>query len=58
LWWLCNVAHWAAALPGASVPVPAGAIGAFTVAAVTVAAVALVRWRKARLSGRHETIGW
>jgi competence protein ComEC len=58
LWWLCNVAHWAAALPGASVPVPAGAIGAFTVAAVTVAAVALVRWRKTRLSGRHETIGW
>jgi len=58
LWWLCNVAHWAAALPGASVPVPAGALGAFTVAAVTVAAVALVRWRKARLSGRHETIGW
>jgi competence protein ComEC len=58
LWWLCNVAHWAAALPGASVPVPAGAIGAFTVAAVTVAVVALVRWRKARLSGRHETIGW
>jgi len=58
LWWLCNVAHWAAALPGASVPVPAGVLGAFTVAAVTVAVVALVRWRKARLSGRHETIGW
>jgi len=58
LWWLCNVAHWAAALPGASVAVPAGALGAFTVAAVTVAVVALVRWRKARLSGRHETIGW
>jgi competence protein ComEC len=58
LWWLCNVAHWAAALPGASVPVPAGALGALSVAAVTVAAVALVRWRRARLSGRHETIGW
>jgi competence protein ComEC len=58
LWWLCNVAHWAAALPGASVPVPAGALGAFTVAAVAVAAVVLVRWRRARLSGRHETIGW
>lgn len=58
LWWLCNVAHWAAALPGASVPVPAGALGAVTVAAVTAAAVVLVRWRRARLSGRHETIGW
>ena len=58
LWWLCNVAHWAAALPGASVPVPAGALGAVTVAAVMAAAVVLVRWRRARLSGRHETIGW
>jgi competence protein ComEC len=58
LWWLCNVAHCAAALPGASVPVSAGALGAFTVAAVTVAAVVLMRWRRARLSGRHETIGW
>jgi competence protein ComEC len=58
LWWLSNVAHWSAALPGASVPVPAGALGAFSVAAVTVTAVALLRWRKARLSGRHETIGW
>jgi competence protein ComEC len=58
LWWLGNVAHWAAALPGASIPVPAGALGAFTVAAVAVTAVALVRWRRARLSGRRETIGW
>jgi competence protein ComEC len=58
LWWLGNVARWAAAVPGASVPVPAGLLGAFTVAAVAVAASALLRWRRARLSGRRETIGW
>jgi competence protein ComEC len=58
LWWLGNVARWAAAVPGASVPVPAGLLGAFTVAAVAVAAFALLRWRRARLSGRRETIGW
>jgi competence protein ComEC len=58
LWWLVNVAHWAAALPGASVPVPAGGLGAIIVGAVAVLAVILLRWRRARLSARHETIGW
>jgi len=58
LWWLLNVARWAAAVPGASVPVPAGALGALTVAAVAVAAVVVSRWRRTRLSARHETIGW
>ena len=58
LWWLSRVARWAAAVPGASVPVPGGGLGAFTVAAVAVAAGLLMRWRRTRLSGRHDTIGW
>ena len=36
LWWLLNVARWAAGIPGASVPVPAGPPGALTVAAAGV----------------------
>jgi competence protein ComEC len=58
LWWLLNVARWAAAVPGASVPVPAGALGALSVAAATVAVLVASRWRRIRLSGRHDTIGW
>jgi competence protein ComEC len=49
LWWLLNVAHWAAGVPGASVPVPAGALGGFTVAGAGLAAVVLWRWRWIRL---------
>ncbi len=49
LWWLLTVARWAAAIPGASVPVPAGPFGALTVAAAGVAAVVLSRWRWTRL---------
>ena len=45
LWWLLNVARWAAGIPGASVPVPAGPLGAITVAAAGVAVVVLSRWR-------------
>ena len=48
LWWLLKVAHWAAGMPGASVPVPAGPLGAITVAAAGVAVVVLSRWRWAR----------
>ncbi len=48
LWWLSNVARWAAGMPGASVPVPAGPAGALTVGAAGVAAVVLSRWRWAR----------
>jgi competence protein ComEC len=57
LWWLLNVARWAAGIPGASVPVPAGPGGALAVAAVGVAVVVLSRWCQARLSARHDTIG-
>ncbi|MGH3675858.1 MAG: ComEC/Rec2 family competence protein [Mycobacterium sp.] len=49
LWWLLKVAHWAAGVPGASVPVPAGPLGAFTVAGAGLAAVMLWRWRWVRL---------
>ena len=57
LWWLLNVARWAAGVPGATVPVPAGPLGALTVAGATVSAVALSRWCRKRLSARHDTIG-
>lgn len=50
LWWLLQVAHTAAALPGAAVPVPAGWSGVLVVGGATVAAVALWRRRGFRLS--------
>jgi len=58
LWWLSNVAQWAAAVPGASLPVPMGAPGAATVGAAGAVAIVVLRWRRTRLSGRHDTIGW
>jgi competence protein ComEC len=57
LWWLLHVARWAAAIPGASVPVPAGLPGALTVGLTGVAAVVLWRWGRRRLSARRDTIG-
>lgn len=48
VWWVCLTAHGAGSLPGATVPVPAGALGAVTVGAVTAAAVAGWRWRWCR----------
>jgi competence protein ComEC len=39
------VAHWAAGVPAATVPVPAGVPGLLVVAAVTVLVVVLWRWR-------------
>jgi competence protein ComEC len=44
LWWLLRTAHWAASLPGASVPVPAGTSGVLAVAATSLLAVLL--WRR------------
>lgn len=44
LWWLLNVARWAAGIPGASVPVPAGLLGALTVVAFGVTAIVVARW--------------
>jgi competence protein ComEC len=47
LWWVLGVAHWAAGVPGATVPVPAGVPGVLVVGATTVLAVllALLLWR-------------
>ncbi len=57
LWWLGNVARLSASVPGASVPVPAGALGAVVVAAPAIAIAVLTGWRRRRLSSRHDTIG-
>ncbi len=45
LWWLLRVAHWAAAVPGASLSVPSGLLGVLTVAAACLALVVSWRWR-------------
>jgi competence protein ComEC len=44
LWWLLRIAHWAASVPGASVPVPAGLSGVVVVGAGGLLAVLL--WRR------------
>jgi competence protein ComEC len=49
LWWLLRVAHWAADVPGASVPVPSGPAGLASVAAVGAAALVCWRWRGVRI---------
>ena len=49
LWWLGQVAHWAAAVPSATVAVPSGPVGVLAVASVGIAAVLLWRWRWFRL---------
>jgi competence protein ComEC len=41
LWWVLHVAKWAAGVPAATVPVPAGAPGVLVVAAATALAVLL-----------------
>jgi competence protein ComEC len=50
LWWLLHTAQWAAALPGASVPVPSGPAGVAIVAAATIAGVLLWRGRAGRVA--------
>jgi competence protein ComEC len=49
LWWLLRVAYWSANVPGASLAVPSGLLGAVTVAAAGVATVVLWRWRWTRI---------
>ena len=49
LWWLGQVAHWAAGVPTATVAVPSGPVGVLAVASLGVAAVLLWRWRWFRL---------
>ncbi|MBV9351200.1 MAG: ComEC/Rec2 family competence protein [Mycobacterium sp.] len=56
LWWVLNVAHWAAAVPAATVPVPAGPPGVVMVAAITVLAVVLWRWRWFRAAAGVATV--
>lgn len=48
LWWVGGVSHWAANMPGATVPVPEGTPGMLIVGGVTVLAVVLWRWRPFR----------
>ena len=45
LWWLLRVAHWAAGVPAATVPVPSGWPGVLVVGAASVLVVVLWRWR-------------
>jgi competence protein ComEC len=45
LWWVLRIAHWAAGVPAASVPVPSGIPGVLLVAAAAVLVVVLWRWR-------------
>ncbi|MBX9641640.1 MAG: ComEC/Rec2 family competence protein, partial [Mycobacteriaceae bacterium] len=49
VWWVLHVAHWAAAVPGASLPVPAGVAGLLVVGCATVLVAVLVRWRGCRV---------
>ncbi|MBS1695905.1 MAG: ComEC/Rec2 family competence protein [Actinobacteria bacterium] len=44
VWWLLRVAGWAAGVPGASIPVPSGAVGALLLA--VTAGVVLMTWRR------------
>lgn len=48
VWWVLHVAHWAAGVPGASVPVPAGVAGLLVVGCATVLLLVLGRWRRCR----------
>jgi competence protein ComEC len=53
LWWLCTVAHRAAGIPNATVPVPAGGVGVVVVALAGVTTVVLWRhwWFRRTLAG-------
>ncbi|MFD4442555.1 ComEC/Rec2 family competence protein [Nocardia sp. NPDC058519] len=48
MWWLLGVADRAAAVPGATVTVPGGAVGGAVAAVVVVAVVAALRWQHTR----------
>lgn len=45
VWWVLRIAHWAAGVPGGSVPVPSGVAGLIVVGCGTVAVIALARWQ-------------
>ncbi len=48
LWWLLRVAHWAAGVPGATVPVPSGLPGVVVVGLATILTILSWRWRWCR----------
>jgi competence protein ComEC len=50
LWWVVHVARWAAAVPAATVPVPAGVAGVLVVAAGAAAVLMLGRFRRFRFT--------
>jgi competence protein ComEC len=60
VWWVLRVAHWAARVPGASVPVPSGVAGLMVVGCTTVLVVVMWRWRWFRVTlacGAAVTVG-
>jgi competence protein ComEC len=58
VWWVLRVAHWAAGIPGATVPVPAGVPGVLVMGASAVLVVVLWRWRWFRgATGLAATVG-
>jgi competence protein ComEC len=52
LWWVLRIAHWAAGVPAASVPVPSGIPGVLGVGAAAVLTAALWprRWFRAAMA--------
>ena len=50
MWWVLHVARWAAAVPAAAVPVPAGMAGVLLVAAGGASVMLLGRFRWFRLA--------
>jgi competence protein ComEC len=58
LWWLLRIAHWAADVPAANVPVPSGFSGVVLVGAVAVQAVVAWRWRWFRAATAIAAAGW
>ncbi len=57
LWWVLGVAHWAAGIPAATVPVPPGLPGVVLVGATAVLMVVLWRWRWFRVAAAGATVG-
>lgn len=50
VWWALRVAHWAAGVPGAAVPVPTGVAGLVVVGCTSVLVVVMWRWHWFRVA--------